>query len=162
MTLFFVYASAELLKFRCLLFNPQHGLQVLIFTSVHKIMTIASENSQHFKPPSLVSWEIKSEKRAQNSILMICHVITQILVVLLIAHARENLLQPVKSASHIWLVTRHQHGISALVPQTSFREETSGGVAKCRPAVDCFISLLWSQPWYFLSPPVGHSDSVFF
>ena len=56
MTLFFVYASAELLKFRCLLFNPQHGLQVLIFTSVHKILTIASENSQHFKPPSLVSW----------------------------------------------------------------------------------------------------------
>jgi len=29
-------------------------------------------------------------------------------------------------------VTRHQYGISALVFQTSFRGETSGGVAKCR------------------------------
>ena len=27
---------------------------------------------------------------------------------------------------------RHQYGISALAPQTSFREETSGGVMKCR------------------------------
>ena len=32
----------------------------------------------------------------------------------------------------MWLVTRHQYGISALVSQTSFRGETSGGVAKCR------------------------------
>ena len=31
----------------------------------------------------------------------------------------------------IWVVTRHQYGISALVFQTSFRGETSGGVAKC-------------------------------
>ena len=27
-------------------------------------------------------------------------------------------------------MTRHQYGISALVPQTSFGEETSGGVVK--------------------------------
>ena len=27
---------------------------------------------------------------------------------------------------------RHQYGISALAPQTSFRGETSGGVMKCR------------------------------
>ena len=32
----------------------------------------------------------------------------------------------------IWVVTRHQCGISALVSQTSFRGEASGGVAKCR------------------------------
>ena len=32
----------------------------------------------------------------------------------------------------IWVVTRHQYGISLLVSQTSFRRETSGGVAKCR------------------------------
>ena len=31
----------------------------------------------------------------------------------------------------MWLVTRHQYGISALVSQTSFRGETSCGVAKC-------------------------------
>ena len=28
-------------------------------------------------------------------------------------------------------MTRHQYGISAFVPQTSFRWETSGGVIKC-------------------------------
>ena len=29
-------------------------------------------------------------------------------------------------------MTRHQYGIPTLVTKTSFREETSGGVAKCR------------------------------
>ena len=37
-----------------------------------------------------------------------------------------------KSASQIWLVTRHQNGMSALISQTSFRGEANGGVAKCR------------------------------
>ena len=32
----------------------------------------------------------------------------------------------------MWVVTRHQYGISALVSQTSIGEETSGSVAKCR------------------------------
>ena len=32
----------------------------------------------------------------------------------------------------MWIVTRHQYGISALVSQTSFGGETSGGVAKYR------------------------------
>ena len=32
----------------------------------------------------------------------------------------------------IWVVTRHQYGISALVSQTSFGGETSSSVAKCR------------------------------
>ena len=31
----------------------------------------------------------------------------------------------------IWVVTRHQYGISALVVQTSFYMETMGGVANC-------------------------------
>ena len=43
-----------------------------------------------------------------------------------------NLLQPIKSTTQIWVVTRHRYGIFALVSQTSFRGETSGGVAKCR------------------------------
>ena len=37
-----------------------------------------------------------------------------------------------KSTTQIWVVTRDQYGISALVPQTSFRGKTSGGVTKCR------------------------------
>ena len=32
----------------------------------------------------------------------------------------------------IWVVTRHLYGIFALVSETSFRGETSGGVAKYR------------------------------
>ena len=35
-----------------------------------------------------------------------------------------------RSTTQIWVVTRHQYGISALVSQTSFGGETSGGVAK--------------------------------
>ena len=31
----------------------------------------------------------------------------------------------------IWVVTRHQYGISALFPPASFGRETSGDVTKC-------------------------------
>ena len=34
-----------------------------------------------------------------------------------------NLLQPIKSTAQIWIVTRHQYGISALIPQTLFAGE---------------------------------------
>ena len=42
-----------------------------------------------------------------------------------------NLLQPVRSTTQIWVVTRHQYGTFALFSQTSFIGETSGGVMKC-------------------------------
>ena len=42
------------------------------------------------------------------------------------------LLQPIRSTTQVWEVTRYQNGISALVSQTSFRGETIGRVAKCR------------------------------
>ena len=45
-----------------------------------------------------------------------------------ISHAAR----PIRSTTQIWVVTRQQYGISALVFQTSFRGETSGDVAKCR------------------------------
>ena len=41
------------------------------------------------------------------------------------------LLQPIRSTTQVWEVTRYQDGISALGPQTSFRGETRGSVAKC-------------------------------
>ena len=44
----------------------------------------------------------------------------------------EANFQPIRSTTQIWVVTSHQYGTSALVSQTSFRGETSGGVAKCR------------------------------
>ena len=43
-----------------------------------------------------------------------------------------NLIQPISNTTQIWVVTRHQYGISALVSQTSFGGENSGSVAKCR------------------------------
>ena len=45
-----------------------------------------------------------------------------------ISHAAR----PIRSTTQIWVMTRHQYGISALVSQTSFGGETSGSVAKCR------------------------------
>ena len=39
---------------------------------------------------------------------------------------------PIRSTTQIWVVTRHQYGISALVLRTSFGGETSGSVTKCR------------------------------
>ena len=41
----------------------------------------------------------------------------------------RNLLQLISSTTQVWLVARCQYEISALVSQTSFRGETSGGVA---------------------------------
>ena len=43
-----------------------------------------------------------------------------------------NLIQPIRSTTQMWVVTRHRYGISALVSQTSFGRETSGSVAKYR------------------------------
>ena len=40
------------------------------------------------------------------------------------------MLQCISSTTQVWIVTRRQYRISALVSQTSFRVETSGGVAK--------------------------------
>ena len=40
--------------------------------------------------------------------------------------------RPIRSTTKIWIVTRHQNGISALVSQTSFGGKTSDSVAECR------------------------------
>ena len=45
----------------------------------------------------------------------------------------ENLLQPIRSTTQIWVAMRHQYGISALVAQTTFCGETSGSLTKCQP-----------------------------
>ena len=42
-----------------------------------------------------------------------------------------NLLQSIRCTIQIWVLTRHQCGISALVSQTPFYRETRGGIAKC-------------------------------
>ena len=43
-----------------------------------------------------------------------------------------NLLHLIRSTTQIWVVTRHQYGISAIVPETSFRGKVSDCVTKCR------------------------------
>ena len=42
-----------------------------------------------------------------------------------------NLIQPIRSTTQTWVVTRDQYEISVLISQTSFGGETSGSVAKC-------------------------------
>ena len=75
--------------------------------------------------------EMTSEKRVRNSILGTCHYPV-------LGSATDWLkkifhaARPTTSTTQMWVVTRHQYGISALVSQTSFRGETSGSVAKCR------------------------------
>ena len=48
--------------------------------------------------------------------------------------------QPIRSTTKIWVVTRHQYGISALVTQTSFREGISGDLTR-RPLFSQAIKL---------------------
>ena len=70
-------------------------------------------------------WRLRDKRR--NSILMTRH----------LGHASDWLKQisraarPIRGTTQIWIVTRHQYGISALISQTSFGGETSDGVVKC-------------------------------
>ena len=77
----------------------------------------------------LAKWHLRNERR--NSILMTRHYpdlggdsdwLNRI----------SHLTRPIRITAQIWLVTRHQSGISALVSQKSFGGENSGRVAKCR------------------------------
>ena len=94
-------------------------------------------NSSLRKPPTFrdattkLPRKMTSKHRRRNSILMTCHYpdlgsnsdwLKQI----------SDAERPIRSTTQIFVVTRHQYGISALVSQTSFRRETSGGVSKCR------------------------------
>ena len=54
----------------------------------------------------------------------------------------SHVVRPIKSTAQIFVVTRHQYGISALVSQTSFRGETSGGVMKSRLFSQAHLKLL--------------------
>ena len=83
---------------------------------------IAWENSRRFP----AKWRLRSKRR--NSILMTRHYPD-------LSSASDFWLVVPRgkfySTNQIWKVTRHQHGISALVSQTSFSGEISGSVAKC-------------------------------
>ena len=76
-----------------------------------------------------------------------------------------NLLQPIRSITQIWVVTRHQDGISTLVSQTSFGGKTSGGVAKCpllSQAMDgpiIFYLKLWISIEVYVLLLIGRYDA---
>ena len=95
-----------------------------LFSSLRKHLTIGDATTGF---PA--KWRLRNEHR--NSILMTRHYPD-------LGSASDWLnrisqaARPIRSTTQIWVVTRHQYGISALVSQTSFGGETSGGVAKCR------------------------------
>ena len=107
-------------------------LSITIILRLDRLKKKKKKNGQHFAKPPLVSlpndiWETSAEIPYRR------RVTTQSWVVLKIGRAAwENLIQPIRSTTQIWVVMRHQYGISALVSQKSFGGETSSGVAKCR------------------------------
>ena len=103
---------------------------------------VARENSRYFATPWLVSppnhiWGTNT----RNSILMTCYYSD-------LGSASDwwfcegNLLQPIKSTTQVWVMTRHQYGISAGVPRTLFR----GDLVASRNG-DCFLKLSKWTPW---------------
>ena len=103
---------------------------------------LARENSRHLATLSLVSppndvWEL-NERR--NSILMTHHYPDLASTSDWSCRVR-NLLQPIRSTTQIWVVMRHQYGISLLISQTSFGGETSGKLML--QIFGCFLRLFW-------------------
>ena len=99
--------------------------------SIEASQKLARENSRllvtHATTGFSAKWRLRNECR--NSILMTRHYpdlgsasdwLNQI------SHAAR----PIRGTTQIWVVTRHQYGISALVSLTSSGGENSGGVAK--------------------------------
>ena len=61
--------------------------------------------------------------------------------------------RPIKRTTLIWLVKRHQYGISALVLQTSLRGEDSGGLANCSSVKH---EVLWEKCTLFEFQYISH------
>ena len=78
------------------------------------------------------SFSAKSRLRNKhrNSILMMCHYPDLGSVSDWLKQVSQA-ARPIRSTTQIWVVKRHQYGISTLISQTSFHGETSGGIAKC-------------------------------
>ena len=74
-------------------------------------------------------WRLRNACR--NSLLMTCHN-PELDSVSDWLRQISFAARPIRSTTQIWVVSRHQYGISVVVSQTSFRGETSGSVAKFR------------------------------
>jgi len=92
-------------------------------------------------------WCLRNKRR--HFILMMCHYIE-------LGSNSDweccigNLIQPIRSTTQIWVVTRYQYEISALVSQTSFCGETSGSVTKCLLFSQANLILLWVDNWFLM------------
>ena len=112
-------------------------LTVLKLTICYPKKTVTSHDSITGFP---AKWPLSNECR--NSILMMYHypdldsasVASDLMV--------EANFQPIRSTTQTWGVTIYQYGISALVSQTSFCQETSGGVTKC------WLQFLANKNWF--------------
>ena len=121
---------------------------------------ISWENSPHLATLPLVSprnevWETSAEIPYWSRVITHTWVI---LVFWLVMPRREF-----PSTSQTWLVTRHQYVISAILPQTSFHREGSGGVAKqsIKCEIKCLIELLPSDFCLYREAPIeGRSAEI--
>ena len=116
--------------------GPLHSI-IFFFLLINALFGLARENSRHLATPLLVSppndvWETS----AKSPWLMTRHYPD-------LGRASDrscrvgNLIQPIRSRNQIWIMTRHQYGISALVSQTSFGEKP----VIASPNVGCFLRL---------------------
>ena len=64
--------------------------------------------------------------------LAVCCAVDPVLLLICLVNQISHTARPIRSPAQIWVVTRHQYGISTLVSQTSFRGETVSGVVKYR------------------------------
>ena len=79
---------------------------------------------------------------------------------------REKFVQPIRSSSQIWVVMRHQYGISDVFAQKSFHRETSGVVIKCQlfslallySVQKKITSCKWMAGFWVMPPPTTSPD----
>ena len=107
--------------------------------NLRKQLTFPDDSTTGFP----TKWRLRNERR--NAILMTGHY-SDLGSAFDWSYRVEILLQPIRSTGQIWVFTRHHCGISALVSQTSFRGESSGGVAKMSVV---FSGYLGTRPQVF-------------
>ena len=109
--------------------------------------SLSWEKQQTFRDPTTsfpAEWHLRNKCR--NSMLMTCHWPDMGRVSDWTCCA-GNLLQPIRNTTQIWVVTRHQYGVSALVSKTSFTEKP----VVASPNISCFLRLV-----LFTTPKRAH------
>ena len=95
----------------------------MVWDSLRKQLTFGNATSG-----LAAKWRLRNECR--NSILM-THYYPDVGSTSDWLNQISHVAWPIRNTTQIWVVTRHQYGISALVSQTLFSRETRGSIAKC-------------------------------